>query len=152
MVSLLSEQLLIILPFTRRTLLVSLEPCQPVYSVCPSNVNISSYSMSLGERFGRKKALIIGVIIMSIGAVLQTSAFSVAQMIVARLITGKACERNDYRSLAHHDLIGFGNGFVLHVIIKRQRPILISQNQHRYCSGLAKRDIQALVAGKARRY
>ncbi|KAJ3570705.1 hypothetical protein NP233_g4231 [Leucocoprinus birnbaumii] len=41
-----------------------------------------------GERYGRKKTFIVGVIIMSIGAVLQTCAFSVAQMIVARLITG----------------------------------------------------------------
>ncbi|KAF9483698.1 general substrate transporter [Pholiota conissans] len=41
-----------------------------------------------GERLGRKKALMIGVSIMSIGAILQTAAFSVPQMIVARLITG----------------------------------------------------------------
>ncbi|KAF9447054.1 general substrate transporter [Macrolepiota fuliginosa MF-IS2] len=41
-----------------------------------------------GERYGRKRTFIFGVIIMSIGAVLQTCAFSVAQMIVARLITG----------------------------------------------------------------
>ena len=41
-----------------------------------------------GEKLGRKKTFIIGVIIMSIGAILQTSAFSVQQMIVARVITG----------------------------------------------------------------
>ncbi|KDR72883.1 hypothetical protein GALMADRAFT_252212 [Galerina marginata CBS 339.88] len=41
-----------------------------------------------GERLGRKKTLLIGVIIMSIGAILQMCSFSVAQMIVARLITG----------------------------------------------------------------
>ncbi|KJA15910.1 hypothetical protein HYPSUDRAFT_207495 [Hypholoma sublateritium FD-334 SS-4] len=41
-----------------------------------------------GERLGRKKTFLIGVVIMSIGAILQTCAFSVAQMIVARLITG----------------------------------------------------------------
>ncbi|PFH49548.1 hypothetical protein AMATHDRAFT_63031 [Amanita thiersii Skay4041] len=41
-----------------------------------------------GERLGRKKTLLIGVVVMSIGAVLQTCSFSVAQMIVARLITG----------------------------------------------------------------
>ncbi|KAF9074248.1 hexose carrier protein [Rhodocollybia butyracea] len=40
------------------------------------------------ERYGRRKWLIAGVIIMSIGAILQTSAFTVAHMIVARLITG----------------------------------------------------------------
>ncbi|KAL9709067.1 hypothetical protein Ac2012v2_007881 [Leucoagaricus gongylophorus] len=41
-----------------------------------------------GERLGRKKTFIVGIIIMSIGAVLQICAFSLAQMIVARLITG----------------------------------------------------------------
>ena len=41
-----------------------------------------------GENLGRKKSFIIGVVIMSIGAILQTCAFSVPQMIVARLITG----------------------------------------------------------------
>ncbi|KAF9005150.1 general substrate transporter [Cyathus striatus] len=41
-----------------------------------------------GEQLGRKKTFLIGVTIMSIGAILQTCAFSVAQMIVARLITG----------------------------------------------------------------
>ena len=44
--------------------------------------------VTLGETMGRKKTFIIGVIIMSIGAILQTSAFSVQQMIVARIITG----------------------------------------------------------------
>lgn len=42
-----------------------------------------------GERFGRKKTLMIGVTIMSIGAILQASSFSVAQLIVSRLVTGK---------------------------------------------------------------
>jgi len=42
-----------------------------------------------GENLGRKRTFMIGVIVMSIGAILQTAAFSVAQMIVARLITGK---------------------------------------------------------------
>ncbi|KJA15880.1 hypothetical protein HYPSUDRAFT_47932 [Hypholoma sublateritium FD-334 SS-4] len=45
-------------------------------------------TFAFGERLGRKKTFLIGVTIMSIGAILQTCAFSVAQMIVARLITG----------------------------------------------------------------
>ncbi|TFK71024.1 general substrate transporter [Pluteus cervinus] len=45
-------------------------------------------TFAFGERLGRKKTFIIGVAIMSIGAIMQTCAFSVAQMIVARLITG----------------------------------------------------------------
>ena len=46
-------------------------------------------TFGFGERLGRKKTLLVGVTIMSVGAILQTCAFSVAQMIVARLITGK---------------------------------------------------------------
>ncbi|KAF8736776.1 hypothetical protein AX14_014008 [Amanita brunnescens Koide BX004] len=42
----------------------------------------------IGERLGRKKSFLVGVTIMSIGAILQISAFSVPHMIVARLITG----------------------------------------------------------------
>ena len=47
-----------------------------------------TYPTLAGERLGRKKVLMVGVIVMSIGAILQTSAFSVTHMIVARLITG----------------------------------------------------------------
>jgi len=46
-------------------------------------------TFAFGENIGRKKTFLIGVTIMSIGAILQTSSFSLAQMIVARLITGK---------------------------------------------------------------
>ncbi|KAF5376522.1 hypothetical protein D9615_008674 [Tricholomella constricta] len=42
-----------------------------------------------GENMGRKKTFMIGVIVMSIGAILQTCAYSVPQMIVARIITGQ---------------------------------------------------------------
>ncbi|CAD6586519.1 MAG: hypothetical protein CYPHOPRED_003598 [Cyphobasidiales sp. Tagirdzhanova-0007] len=41
-----------------------------------------------GERLGRKKTLSLGAILMTIGGTLQTSSFSVAQMIVARIISG----------------------------------------------------------------
>ncbi|KAF8631640.1 hypothetical protein AX17_005042 [Amanita inopinata Kibby_2008] len=41
-----------------------------------------------GERLGRKKTFLFGIVIMSIGAILQASSFSVAQIIVARLVTG----------------------------------------------------------------
>jgi sugar porter (SP) family MFS transporter len=42
----------------------------------------------VGENLGRKKTFLIGVTIMSIGAILQACSYSVIQMIVARLITG----------------------------------------------------------------
>ncbi|KAH9475261.1 MFS-type transporter oryC [Psilocybe cubensis] len=45
-------------------------------------------TFGFGERLGRKKTFLIGVTIMSIGAILQTCSFTVTQMIVARLVTG----------------------------------------------------------------
>ncbi|KAK6971730.1 hexose carrier protein [Favolaschia claudopus] len=40
------------------------------------------------ERLGRKKTFFLGVMVMSIGALMQVFAFTVTQMIVARIITG----------------------------------------------------------------
>ena len=71
-----------------------------------------------GERLGRKKTFLIGVTIMSIGAILQTCAFSVAQMIVARLITGEYSYRYFYS--ADFDVFsawkGIGNGCVVNIV------------------------------------
>ncbi|TVY28376.1 Sugar transporter STL1 [Lachnellula hyalina] len=41
-----------------------------------------------GESIGRKKSILIGVIIMIIGAVLQASSYARTQMIVARVVSG----------------------------------------------------------------
>ncbi|RDB21956.1 Sugar transporter STL1 [Hypsizygus marmoreus] len=59
-----------------------------------------------GEGMGRKKTFLIGVVIMSIGAILQTCAYSVPQMIVARLITG------------------LGNGYILYFFLALQNSAL----------------------------
>ncbi|KAI0537060.1 sugar transporter [Xylaria digitata] len=45
-------------------------------------------AFSIGEKLGRRKTIIIGTVIMAIGAILQTSSFSVPHMIVARIVTG----------------------------------------------------------------
>lgn len=45
-------------------------------------------AFTIGERLGRKKTILIGTTIMAVGCILQTSAFSPAQMIVARVISG----------------------------------------------------------------
>ena len=42
----------------------------------------------LGEKLGRKKTVLVGTTIMTVGAILQISAFSVAQMIVGRIVAG----------------------------------------------------------------
>jgi MFS family permease len=71
-----------------------------------------------GEQLGRKKTFLVGVTIMSIGAVLQTCAFSVAQMIVARLITGTNI-RTFLACSIDEDSIGLGNG--CDMIIEKSR-------------------------------
>lgn len=45
-------------------------------------------AFTLGERLGRKKALLLGTTIMSIGVILKTSSFSLAQMFVGRIVLG----------------------------------------------------------------
>ncbi|PSK50412.1 High-affinity glucose transporter [Elsinoe australis] len=42
----------------------------------------------VGDRFGRKKSVLLGTTIMSIGAILQITAYSVPHMIVGRIIAG----------------------------------------------------------------
>ncbi|KAK3938697.1 general substrate transporter [Diplogelasinospora grovesii] len=45
-------------------------------------------AFSVGERLGRKKTILVGTAVMSVGAALQTSSFSPAHMIVARIVSG----------------------------------------------------------------
>ncbi|KAK4543101.1 hypothetical protein LTR36_005878 [Oleoguttula mirabilis] len=45
-------------------------------------------AFAIGERLGRKKPVTIGTTAMAIGCVLQTSAFSPMQTIVARIVSG----------------------------------------------------------------
>ena len=42
----------------------------------------------LGEKLGRRKSVLVGTTIMSIGAILQIVSYSTAQMIVGRIIAG----------------------------------------------------------------
>ncbi|KAF2181583.1 general substrate transporter [Zopfia rhizophila CBS 207.26] len=45
-------------------------------------------AFSLGERMGRKRTVFTGTTVMAIGAALQTSSYSVAHMIVGRIVSG----------------------------------------------------------------
>ncbi|KAJ7226982.1 general substrate transporter [Mycena pura] len=45
-------------------------------------------AMVFGEHLGRRKTFLLGVVVMSIGALMQACAYTVSQMIVARLVTG----------------------------------------------------------------
>ncbi|KAJ7915599.1 general substrate transporter [Mycena leptocephala] len=44
-------------------------------------------AMVIGDRLGRKKTFLIGVVVMSVGALMQACAYTVSQMIFARIIT-----------------------------------------------------------------
>jgi MFS family permease len=45
-------------------------------------------AFTIGERLGRKNTIILGTAIMSVGVILKTSSFSLAQMFVGRVILG----------------------------------------------------------------
>ncbi|KAI0100948.1 sugar transporter [Nemania sp. FL0031] len=45
-------------------------------------------AFSMGEKLGRKTTIIIGTAIMTVGAILQASSFSVPHMIIGRIVTG----------------------------------------------------------------
>ena len=45
-------------------------------------------AFTIGERLGRKKAIMLGTTIMAVGGILQASSFSLAQMFVGRIVLG----------------------------------------------------------------
>ncbi|KAJ4057359.1 hypothetical protein NW761_003036 [Fusarium oxysporum] len=45
-------------------------------------------AFTIGERLGRKKAIIVGTVIMSIGTVIKVTSYSLPQMIVGRVVLG----------------------------------------------------------------
>jgi MFS family permease len=42
----------------------------------------------VGDRLGRRRTIVLGGCIMIIGAILQTTSYSYAQLVVARIVTG----------------------------------------------------------------
>lgn len=42
----------------------------------------------VGDKLGRRRTIVVGGILMIIGAILQTTSFGYAQMVVARIVTG----------------------------------------------------------------
>lgn len=45
-------------------------------------------AFTVGERAGRKMSIIIGTTIMAVGALIQTTSYSLAQMFVGRIVLG----------------------------------------------------------------
>lgn len=48
----------------------------------------AGFIIAFGDKIGRRRAVLLGASIMIIGAVIQTTSFSLAQLIVGRIITG----------------------------------------------------------------
>ena len=42
----------------------------------------------IGDKLGRRRTIVLGGVIMIIGAILQATSFGYAQMVVARIVTG----------------------------------------------------------------
>lgn len=42
----------------------------------------------LGDKLGRRRTIVLGGVVIIVGAILQASSFSYAQLVVARIITG----------------------------------------------------------------
>ena len=60
-------------------------------------------AFTVGERLGRRKALLLGSTIMAVGAILQTTSFSLPQMFVGRIISGWVLlsEHREYRLVSN---------------------------------------------------
>lgn len=56
----------------------------------------------LGDKLGRRRTMVIGAIIMTIGAILQTTSFGYTQLVVARIITGVGNGLNTSTVPAYH--------------------------------------------------
>lgn len=46
------------------------------------------FCLVFGEKLGRRKCIMLGCIVLSIGAALQSAAFGIPQMIVGRIVAG----------------------------------------------------------------
>ncbi|KAF4951890.1 hypothetical protein FSARC_12783 [Fusarium sarcochroum] len=67
-------------------------------------------AFTLGERLGRKKSIIAGTSIMTVGAILMTSSFSLEQMFVGRIILGFVDTGSLCSTCYLTKLESFGNG------------------------------------------
>lgn len=48
----------------------------------------SFFIIAYGDKLGRRRAVLLGTVIMLIGTAIQASSFSLAQLIVGRIVTG----------------------------------------------------------------
>lgn len=73
--------------YTRVSGLPRADPIHPNQEIVGAFLG-SIFTSVVGENLGRKKTILIGVVIMIIGAILQATAYSRAHMIVGRIVSG----------------------------------------------------------------
>ena len=94
----------------------------------------------LGDKLGRRKTIVLGGIIMIIGAILQTTAFTYSHMIVARIVTGLG---NGLNVSSHWSLKG-GRGADLS---RSDAQTSTVPSYHAECSPAAKRGSFIMIEG-----
>jgi MFS family permease len=69
-------------------------------------------AFTCGERLGRKKAILLGTTIMAIGTIIKASSYSLAQMLVGRIVLGYAIDASLAFKPSNTEILGFsiGNG------------------------------------------
>ncbi|POY74681.1 hypothetical protein BMF94_2443 [Rhodotorula taiwanensis] len=60
------------------------------------------FGFFFGDKLGRRNSIILGMIVLSIGAILQFMSYELGQMIVGRIVTGLGNGLNNECSKAHH--------------------------------------------------
>jgi len=75
----------------------------------------------IGDRLGRKKTVLVGTTIMSVGAILQITGYSVAQMIVGRVIAGIGNGINTATGQCDNLSLGFAKLIFLQRLLGKQK-------------------------------
>jgi len=88
----------------------------------------SIFAYWLGERLGRRNTVLLGTAIMSIGALLQASSYSLGQMLTGRIIAGIGNGTQAPLTLMTHDLT------FVHLQASIHRPHQFGRLRHRKLS------------------
>lgn len=84
------------------------------------------FCLLFGERLGRRRSIMLGSVVLSIGAILQTSAFGIPQLIVGRIVAGlgNGMNTSTIRELCSYratfSTLTFCSGLALRVDERRQ--------------------------------
>ena len=110
----------------------------------------------IGDRLGRRRTIVLGGVVMIIGAILQASSFGYSQMLVARVITGLGNGLNVWLILTKKDSIKNNFPDIHRAILPRRMFTSSSKGKfnhdrrkpyHIWYHGFVSRGIYCLSAG-----